>query len=1023
MRNSLSSKGMATVRGTRRAALLLGLAVGLAASIGPAQADKVGVAAAVNPDAFSNLSGTPNKQLNIGKSIFFNERINTTTSGLVQVLLVDGSTFTVGPNSDLVIDKFVYNPRKKTGEIVATFSKGTMRFIGGKLSKNEGGVKVNTPAGALAIRGGMFQGRVTGNKGSFSFLYGVSLTYSNNGQTQTVYEQGYTLDTTSGTPTIRPTTPEDTNFFTKAFSGGGTVVVGGSGDQPTPNQPTLTETISLQDLISDATATQIDSTLQQEEEEDPPPINNTPTTPTTTTTTTTTTTPTTTTPTETPPPTQLTLRVLNPPGTFTAFPGTPGQEFTTHDHMGILGGDDLEGVNVDDFERTFSIVNDRLVGTVTGLVDSFPGESGPETRDIADASVDFPAKPNCVKDLGLCPVTGATITQNGETTTYEGLAVLRTDFYAYHVIDRDLFGLGNGFNVENIEIDQDNEDTPEALLAFGGKGYNFGTPSGRAFGFLLTPDVREGVFAPFASWESAPEVAENKPQPFVTPLLYKETDGSNPDSKAVWLQTSLYINTTPAGDDVEFDQESFVNIALGGIGDGGLVGARRGGSQLGTYNGYDGPGCQGEGHCKGLYREEPESYAFTGDIASLEGPDGSHFLGKDQPNIVIGFDSTGTHNIGRDIPLDPESSDVEDQSGSTYHIGIGQGTLESQPQTFDGTFQGYAVGIVRSDVPEEDFANVVASRSPDDFGITFNPTTNTLSANLTVYDVQRMDDATGKYELGFGDDPLSPENRSAFIDNLHYAAIESGDAQVSNWDYDGGFEDYDYSTATSYLVSGEQLGVTQFFPDTFEETSEGSGVRPFCTDCEFIKWGAWGTRVEFGDDDDDPYVNNVHLGWWVAGDTTSTAALDNLATDNMTATYNGHAIGNVSNNLKTYVAAGDLQMDWSFASRTGNFAISKFDRANFGSNGLTFSGGLCAPGIPGCSFSADGNHFKGGITGVVSGNVASGIAAGSFVNDVARNPARGAIGNWNVGTASGAYRATGIFAGSGTPIPGTVTPN
>ncbi|MCP3997435.1 MAG: hypothetical protein GY722_20610 [bacterium] len=68
----------------------------------------------------------PNKQLNIGKSIFYNERIETTASGLVQVLLVDGSTFTVGPNSDLVIDKFVYDPSKKTGEMVATFSNSLL---------------------------------------------------------------------------------------------------------------------------------------------------------------------------------------------------------------------------------------------------------------------------------------------------------------------------------------------------------------------------------------------------------------------------------------------------------------------------------------------------------------------------------------------------------------------------------------------------------------------------------------------------------------------------------------------------------------------------------------------------------------------------------------------------------------------------------------------------------------------------------------------------------------------------------
>ena len=147
----------------------------------PAVADKVGVAAAVEPDAFSSLSGAPNKQLNIGKSIFYNERINTTASGLVQVLLVDGSTFTVGPNSNLVIDKFVYDPNKKTGEVVATFSKGAMRFVGGRLSKNDGGVTVKTPAGSLAIRGGIVQAAFTGNAHIISFLYGdyAKLTFPN----------------------------------------------------------------------------------------------------------------------------------------------------------------------------------------------------------------------------------------------------------------------------------------------------------------------------------------------------------------------------------------------------------------------------------------------------------------------------------------------------------------------------------------------------------------------------------------------------------------------------------------------------------------------------------------------------------------------------------------------------------------------------------------------------------------------------------------------------------------------------
>ena len=243
--------------------LVVCLLAALAVSGRQAQAEKVGVAAAVNPDAFSG-SGGARKQLRIGKSIFYNERISTDASGVVQVLLVDGSTFTVGKNSDLVIDKFVYNPRKDTGEIVSTFSKGSMRYIGGKISKKPGGVKVNTPDGSLAIRGGMFQGSILPGGSIFSFLYGEDLTYTGrNGRTQTVYQTGYTLDLSSGTPTIRPTTPADIQLLMAALSNGAPPSGNVQIDSPPPPQR-LAETLSLQQLIADATATRIDGELLQQ---------------------------------------------------------------------------------------------------------------------------------------------------------------------------------------------------------------------------------------------------------------------------------------------------------------------------------------------------------------------------------------------------------------------------------------------------------------------------------------------------------------------------------------------------------------------------------------------------------------------------------------------------------------------------------------------------------------------------------------------------------------------------------------
>ncbi len=220
---TLSSWPGFVLRGASAAAALLALGFGMAAAIAPADASKVGVAAAVNPDAFSSLSGAPTDQLNIGKSIFFNERIKTTDSGLVQVLLVDGSTFTVGPGSDLVIDKFVYNPKKGTGEITTTFSKGVMRYVGGKISKNEDAVKMKTPAGTLAIRGGMYQTQMTaGGKGIISFLYGVGLNFTaKNGEVQNLFQKGYTLDLTGVVAKIRPTTAADTNSIMTAFAKGG----------------------------------------------------------------------------------------------------------------------------------------------------------------------------------------------------------------------------------------------------------------------------------------------------------------------------------------------------------------------------------------------------------------------------------------------------------------------------------------------------------------------------------------------------------------------------------------------------------------------------------------------------------------------------------------------------------------------------------------------------------------------------------------------------------------------------------
>jgi hypothetical protein len=182
---------------------------------------------------------------------------------------------------------------------------------------------------------------------------------------------------------------------------------------------------------------------------------------------------------------------------------------------------------------------------VSGLNDG-SGSFSPATIDLPQTF-----QSNDCTD-GICPVTDATITQNNETTNFVGIAVLKNDFFAYQLIQ-----------TPNSATNTDGAGDP--LLIFGGKGYNFGQPSGKTYTFVLTPDLREsiqGAFAPFSGGGSSPVVNPEGPTPSISPLLYLEKDSASASdqSRAVWLQTSFYINTTPQEGDTNFDQQSFINV-------------------------------------------------------------------------------------------------------------------------------------------------------------------------------------------------------------------------------------------------------------------------------------------------------------------------------------------------------------------------------------------------------------------------------------------------------------------------------
>ena len=209
-----------------RAALFASVAVG-SLVCGAFQAGaEVGVAAAVNVDARGRPPGAAPRVITLGSNVVFNEEITTDAAGLVQILLLDGTTFTVGPNSQLTIDEFVYNPETGDAKVVASLTKGVFRFVGARTSQAEGGATVRTPVGTIGIRGAVTNisyDPATGQS-TAALVAGKRLTIvDGDGAQRIVYETGYTAVISrsegGGTSTlIRKSTKEETGLIQQQLS-------------------------------------------------------------------------------------------------------------------------------------------------------------------------------------------------------------------------------------------------------------------------------------------------------------------------------------------------------------------------------------------------------------------------------------------------------------------------------------------------------------------------------------------------------------------------------------------------------------------------------------------------------------------------------------------------------------------------------------------------------------------------------------------------------------------------------------
>lgn len=133
---------------TRKMALLLAAMMGTLISVSSVghSAEKVGQAVKINVTV-TGAAGS----IDTGDPVHRNERVRANASGLGQFEFRDGSKLAVGPNANVVIDKFVLGEGGTVKKLTIKATKGTFRFIAGK--SNASAYTITTPAGTLGVRG------------------------------------------------------------------------------------------------------------------------------------------------------------------------------------------------------------------------------------------------------------------------------------------------------------------------------------------------------------------------------------------------------------------------------------------------------------------------------------------------------------------------------------------------------------------------------------------------------------------------------------------------------------------------------------------------------------------------------------------------------------------------------------------------------------------------------------------------------------------------------------------------------
>lgn len=122
----------------------------LLAAIPASMAQQAGTATDVSATARA-VTGDAVRFLETRGAVFTGDVITTDATGKAQLKFADDTRMVVGPNSQLEIDRFVFQSSTTASEVTVEAVRGAFRFITGQSSKQA--YRINFPTGTIGVRG------------------------------------------------------------------------------------------------------------------------------------------------------------------------------------------------------------------------------------------------------------------------------------------------------------------------------------------------------------------------------------------------------------------------------------------------------------------------------------------------------------------------------------------------------------------------------------------------------------------------------------------------------------------------------------------------------------------------------------------------------------------------------------------------------------------------------------------------------------------------------------------------------